>query len=162
MRQEFTVFIVVQLALGAVSWWVGSQAWRTKLTEVIAEDLGTTVIESGSTIAPMVSVNAVVSIVAVLGVIATRVWGRRLIGGLAAIVSLATLVSILSANSEGILWWIGSSAALALGLILTNGWAAIRGSHWPMLGRKYERDSGEQAPTDPWKALDQGIDPTVD
>lgn len=160
--REFTVFIAAQIALGAASWWASSQSWRTTLTEVIAEDLGTTLIESGAIIVPFLSVNAVVSLVGVLGIIATRTWGRRVIGAVAAAISVATLVSLLSINSEGLAGWIAFSSALAVGLIVTNTWAVFRGAGWPMLGRKYERQTREQEPTDPWSALDRGIDPTLD
>lgn len=161
-QREFAVFICAQIGLGALTWWVSSQAWRVSLTEAISEDLGTTVTESGSQIAPILSVNGVVSIVAVLGIIATKTWGRRVIGILAAIVSAITVVSLIGANSAGIGFWIAISVGLAVGLVLTNLWAVARGSNWPILGRKYERQSLDHHPTDPWKALDQGIDPTLD
>lgn len=161
-QREFTIFIIAQIALGALTWWVASQVWRVSLTEAISEDLGTTVIESGSQIAPILSINGVVSIVAVLGIIATKTWGRRIIGVLAAAVSVIAVVSLLTADVTGIVVWIAMSVGLAAALVLTNVWAVARGSRWPILGRKYERESANQEPSDPWKALDQGIDPTLD
>lgn len=159
---EFTAFIFTQIGLGVATWWVASQAWRASLTEAISDDLGTTVIESGSQIAPILSVNGVVSIVAVLGIIATKKWGRRVIGILSATVSVIAVVVLIGSDSAGIGFWISISVGLAAGLVLTNIWAVARSSCWPVLGRKYERQSPDQNLTDPWKALDQGIDPTLD
>lgn len=161
-QREFTLFIIVQISLGALTWWVASREWRVSLTETITENLGTTIIESGTQITPFLSANGVVSVVAVLGIIATGTWGRRIIGALAAVISVCALVSVLSTDFTGITRWIAVSSILTIGLIVTNMWAAVRGSRWPMLGRKYERDRADQEPTDPWKALDQGIDPTLD
>lgn len=81
---------------------------------------------------------------------------------LAAAVSVIAVVSLLTADVTGIVVWIAMSVGLAAALVLTNVWAVARGSRWPILGRKYERESANQEPSDPWKALDQGIDPTLD
>lgn len=160
-RRHLAYFVVVQSSLSLILLWIGSTPWRTTLTEVITEDLGTTIVETGSDVVPLVSVNAVVSLAAVLGVIATRTWGRRVIGTLAALVALISFVSILTVQTEGLVGWLITSGALSLGLVVTNSLAAVRGARWPSLGRKYERQ-GIQETTDPWSALDRGIDPTLD
>lgn len=98
------------------------------------------------------------AVAAVVGVIATRGWVRRLIGALLAIAGTATA-------AVGLLTGEAAVPAVVGGLVLATGalWTALRGQEWPVMGARYEPTAGERrrarAVSD-WDALDQGRDPT--
>ncbi len=99
----------------------------------------------------------------ILGVVATRGWGR-------VIASVLLLAGGLIAVGGGIVDLVGGSsgpglAALAGGLLIVVAalWSAVQGRQWPAMGGRYDRTPGPEASASrraAWDALDQGHDPT--
>lgn len=161
-RRQFTVFIAAQLALAAVLFWTGSAIWVQIDPD---SELGGLTVESsktGAQIVPLIPVTAVVAVIAVLGVIATGMWGRRIIAVATLVIAAGTIIAVVNIDRDGILGWVILVMVLSLGLVVTSASAVIAGQFWPLLGKKYQRDHSGSIGNDPWKALDQGIDPTLD
>lgn len=101
----------------------------------------------------------------VLGIVATRGWGR-------VIASVLLLVGGLVAAGGGIADLAGGSAGrglttLAGGVLIAAAalWSALRGRQWPAMGGRYDRTPGPEASSSRravWDALDRGSDPTDD
>lgn len=165
-RREYVAYLIGQLLLALGVLWLANATWRVTLTETISQGLGTTIQESGADFVPFLSISAVVSIIALLGVVATGIIGRRVIGVVSALISLMAFISLFFVASEGIFVWLAVSGAFLIGLVATNVFAVVKCSRWPQLGGKYDRDSPARpradAAHDPWKSLDNGIDPTLD
>ncbi len=161
IRKQYAVFIVTQLGLAAVLFWSGSATWIDERSDPELGGLVVTQAADGTQIIPLIPVSSVIAICAVLGVIATGAWGRRIIGVATAGVSSVTVVAALSSDIEGVSGWTSLVIVLSVGLVLTSVSVVVMGPHWPQLGRKYRRDDPSEPPSDPWKALDQGIDPTI-
>lgn len=101
----------------------------------------------------------------VLGIVATRGWGRiiasalLLIGGLVAVVG--GVIAIIGGSA-------GSGILGVAGGVLVScaaAWTIVRGRQWPAMGGRYERDRGSAATSSrlsAWDALDRGQDPTED
>jgi uncharacterized membrane protein (TIGR02234 family) len=124
-----------------------------------------------------------VSLAAVGGVIATRSWGRTVVGGIAFLAGAAAGVSALAfwfsrgplveaaldggeaISVQGNLWWLVAALG-GLGVMITGLMTLLRGRMWPALGRRYERNGGAvvapTSATEMWDALDRGEDPTRD
>lgn len=124
-----------------------------------------------------------VALAAVGGVVATRSWGRAVVGAIAFLAGAAAGVSALSfwfsrgplvdaaldggeaITVQGNLWWVIAVAG-GLGVMITGAMTLIRGRMWPALGRRYERQASAPvtptSPTEIWDALDRGEDPTRD
>ena len=137
---------------------------------------------SGTDLAPLASASAWVALAGVLAVIATRSWGRVVVGsivlgsGTIAVVSSAVAGVRFASNA----WWVIAAVG---GVIIGVAGASVlaRGRAWPGLGRRFEAPGGEapegvarggDAPggarpsstrqSTPWDAIDRGEDPTSD
>jgi len=172
------------LAIGAALLLLGySMPWAHVAIPLVTGGPAQTSVElSGRDIAPVAAMAGWLAAAGLAGVIATRTWGRVVIGVIIALagawsavasawfaVASSGLVQAAAESHAGeslpaltesslTLWWLptllGSLLVLAVGLL-----TCMRGRQWPGLGRKYER-STERRLTD-WQALDQGVDPTV-
>lgn len=88
------------------------------------------------------------ALAAVAGAVATRTWGRRVVG---ATVAVAGALAVIGAGLQPI-------ALAALACTITGGVTLVLGPGWPTMGGRYERaPSGKSA----WQALDAGEDPTL-
>lgn len=90
------------------------------------------------------------SAASIAGLIATRAIGRRVIGVALGAVGVIALVA----------QWGQWRAALGGALVVLGAASVVWAPHWPVLGRRFE-GSGSGQPDDPWRALDDGVDPTV-
>jgi len=88
---------------------------------------------------------AFVAVAGGVAVLATRTWGRPVVG-----VALV-LSGVAAAFSAG--GWPGGAV-----LALTGAYVAVKGRGWPVLGARYD---APQRREDPWAALDRGEDPTL-
>jgi hypothetical protein len=165
-RREFLLYLLAQFTISLGIFWLANASWQTTLTDTITENLGTTIRMSGTDFVPLLSISAIVSIIALLGVIATGLVGRRIIGITSTAIALAAFVSVFFVQGEGVFGWLAVAGVLLFGLIVTNTFEVVRCPAWPQLGGKYERNSlarsQEETARDPWKSLDNGIDPTLD
>ncbi|WP_082376969.1 Trp biosynthesis-associated membrane protein [Nocardiopsis sp. NRRL B-16309] len=129
---------------------------------------------------------------AVAGLYAARGWVRRAIGLLTAAGGVLVLASVWSATRPGVLADTVAShaaasggtaqvaaepdlaalgpamaAAGALALLLSGLLATVRSPAWPGMGTRYDRDAAPrqhqaETPSDLWRSLDAGDDPTLD
>lgn len=178
-------YALIALIIGAALLLFGySMPWATVAIPIVTGGPAATSVElSGRDIVALGSVAGWISAAGLAGIIATRTWGRMIIGAIVAIAGAGSLIAsvwfavassdLVRAAAEAyaeeslpgeldasITWWwiatlIGSVLVLAAGLV-----TCLRGRTWPGLGRKYDRTNPRQL-TD-WQALDQGQDPTID
>jgi uncharacterized membrane protein (TIGR02234 family) len=146
---------------------------------------------TGRQLVPAAVGAAVMLLAGVAGVIATRGWGRRLLG---AVLALAAVGMGVAAGGFGLAlpesarpaavaetgfdnvtivgssWWlvvVGAGALAAVAAVLVT----VRGAGWPVLGGRYERgpatpkgtsmNPAAMTPAQAWDALDRGEDPTT-
>ncbi len=94
------------------------------------------------------------------GVIATRSWGRTLVGGL--LVAAGLIGAVVPLLTGG-----GSALSLVGGLLVAGvgAWTLARGRQWPTLGSRYDSASSRRRsprPLSAWDAQDRGLDPTAE
>jgi uncharacterized membrane protein (TIGR02234 family) len=145
---------------------------------------------SGRTLAPLVAGLGVVGLAGVVGLLATRRWGRLAVAAIIALSGLGVLVNALTrltapgqAEARDLLDDAGRSAgaaavtatahpgwpllAAAGGLLLALGGLAalLRSRRWPTMSARYETPAArtDRPRTDAavWDALDRGDDPTA-
>ena len=176
---------LVALIVGAVLLLLGySMPWATVAIPIVTGGPASSEVDlSGSSIASLAAMAGWIAAAGIAGIVATRTWGRIIIGAIVAIAGAGSLVAsawfavagsgLIRAAAEAhagealpdsleysLTWWwiptlLGSVLVLAAGVT-----TCLRGRTWPGLGRKYDRANPRQL-TD-WQALDQGQDPTLD
>jgi hypothetical protein len=101
-----------------------------------------------------------VSLAVVIGVLATRTWGRRILGTMRAVVSAAGVYSLIILDKDGLnaLWIF--AIVLSSGLIITNLLIVFTSKNWPTLSGRYSRSAAPEQ--DAWALLDAGVDPTIE
>ncbi len=120
---------------------------------------------TGRDLYPWAAVGGWVALASVAGVIATRSWGRVVVG---AVALLAGAASVAAAASFGVAAAVGSTLAwlpallAGLGVAVAGGWIVARGRGWPSLGSRYDRAGPTARDVSPWAAQDLGRDPTDD
>lgn len=156
--------------------------WST--STVSAEGISETqVAVTGADTAPGALGLAIVVMAAALGVLAASARLRRWLGALTALLALGAsgwvvLADPASARTAALdaaalsgttvswhdTWWrpitvIGFALAAVVGM-----WTAYSGPSWPTMGSRYDAPTAarEPDPSDLWKSLDEGIDPTED
>jgi hypothetical protein len=94
----------------------------------------------------------------VVGILATRTWGRVPVG-----VALAGCGVGAGESGLGLGSALRTSLAFAAAalLVATGLLVALRGSGWRGLGARYDAPSKPRTDADVWAALDRGEDPTV-
>lgn len=98
------------------------------------------------------------AVAAVVGVIATRSWGRALVAALLGLAGVAGVIAGLSAATLSAVGLVGG-ALLAIGSV----WTMVKGRQWPVMGARYESTAKRRpAALSDWDAQDRGIDPTAD
>ena len=131
---------------------------------------------TGNQVFPLGSACAILAIAAVAGVLGTKGWGRRIVGGVALAAGIA-LVAGPARVAAGFGWpaEIEESAtqvrfapiviACAAGVAIVVGSSCVIrfGTRWPSLSSRYGRTQGAAmtGSEDPWEILDRGDDPTV-
>lgn len=178
-RRALVILLIGAVLLLIASWlpWASAQ-----VPLVDGVDSARTVTVSGRDVSPGVAFAGWIALAGAGGVIATRSWGRVVVGviltllGLAAVAAsfwfaavpgpaveaaagTATSGAVASVAVTG--WW--AMAALGGALVaFAGGWTALAGRRWPSLGQRYQRVDRADDPGSAWDALDRGIDPTVD
>lgn len=168
--------IVIGLLAGAGLLWGSSKlAWSVsvEVTPLHGKVVDT---QDGATQAPALVPLALLSLAAIAAALATRGWGRRLVGGLVVLAGLGMLViaftqlaGVFGTHPNG---YPLSHIVLAHVLVLLAGllvgsagtlivWGA---KSLPGLGANYETPAGGKRKRDPddelWQALSEGEDPT--
>jgi hypothetical protein len=152
--RKYLLTIAVQSILAGALLWVGGLIWGTIQSELVSQDL------VGSDIDSFVFAVWAVSLAVVIGVLATRTWGRRIMGTLGAVVAIAGVYSLIILDKDGLnaLWIF--ALVLCSGLVITNLFIVFSSKNWPTLSGKYSRSV--PAEQDAWTLLDSGIDPTLE
>lgn len=181
-RRSYALALLSLAVGGGVLLWAGSSTWAQAQVPLAGLESGAmrTLLLTGRDVAPVTVVMGVLAWAGIPGLVATRGWGRPVIGALVAVAGVIALGgcvafglspsgridqvasseagSILHVDAAWSGWWI--VGALGAALVLAAGVAAlISGRRWPAMGSRYERGP---APRDPWAQLDAGQDPTVD
>lgn len=157
-RSSYLAALITLVLAGLAVLWASQQPW---ITIASTSAWGSADVESvaGSRYRPIVAVLGPFAMASALALIATRLWGRRIVGGVLLLLALASLISVATVWGAGdinvgpVLVAGLSSALIAVGAIAT---VALAGS-WPMLSRRYERTPTPSA----WAQLDAGEDPTL-
>ena len=152
--RKYSITIVLQMVFGGALLWIGSLTWSSVPGELATQEF------IGSEVDSSVFAVGAVSLAVVIGVLATRKWGRRILGSLGAVTSVVGIYSLIMLDADALnsLWWV--AIALSVGLFVTNLVIATSSQKWPTLGGKYSRSVPAQL--DSWELLDAGVDPTVD
>ncbi|MEY4137815.1 MAG: hypothetical protein RL205_1943 [Actinomycetota bacterium] len=176
---------LLALVIGAALLLLGySMPWASVAIPMVTGGPASTRVElSGHDIAPLASMAGWIAAAGLAGIVATKTWGRVIIGAVVAIAGAGSVVAtawfavasagLIRAAAEShageslpdltgatVTWW-WMPTLLASLLVLAAGLATcVRGRTWPGLGRKYDRAHPRQLTA--WQALDQGQDPTLD
>lgn len=189
-RKQYAVVLVVLIvaAAGALAGlaqvWVVASAGGAGLPVVSASF-------TGRQLVPAAAGAAVLLLAGVAGVVATRGWGRRVLGAVllgaalgmgwsaasfgSALPAAARAAAVAETGFDnvdiaGSSWWWLVVAAAVLGVVAAVV-VMLFGPRWPVLGGRYERGSSPTSgtsatptaltPSQAWDALDRGEDPTT-
>jgi hypothetical protein len=152
--RKYLLTILLQSILAGALFWIGGLSWGAIQNDLISQDL------VGSELDSFIFAVWAVSLAVVIGVLATRTWGRRILGTLGAVVAAAGVYSLIILDKDGLnpLWVF--ALVLSLGLVLTNLLIVFSPKNWPTLSGKYSRSAPPEQ--DAWTLLDAGIDPTLE
>jgi hypothetical protein len=152
--RKYLLTILLQSILAGALLWIGGLSWGTVQSELVSQDL------VGSELDSFIFAVWAVTLAVVIGVLATRTWGRRILGTLGAVVAAAGVYSLIILDKDGLnpLWVF--ALVLSLGLVLTNLLIVFSSKNWPTLSGKYSRSAPPEQ--DAWTLLDAGIDPTLE
>lgn len=182
-RREYTLALSGLAGGGALALAVAQATWVEATSAEVSYDTAF----PGSEVAPGLVACALVAMAGAVGVVATRGIGRRLVGGILALVGLVVAALALhvlvspaqvvrhplglvtggeaTARVVGVSWgWcllalLGGLAVLAGGVL-----TVARGSRWSVMAARYDTPAGRRraAAPDAWTQIDRGEDPTLD
>lgn len=181
-RRLYAPTVLGLLAAGGLAWLALGRTWAS--TRLAPAGLPPDTVEvTGRDVAPLAAALAVVVVTAALAVLATRGRGRLVVGLFVVVVGLggATL-SLTAADADQALStaaeqspaftgqdladvsttaWPYAAAAGFLVAVALGGVTLRHGRAWPAMSGRYDAPSRAQVDDDPWKALDEGRDPTL-
>ena len=156
-REYATVLLVLAIA-GGIAWWAFGRTWRIETIPSDGLTAAKDIEYTGRLLYPYASFIGIVALASVAGILATRKYGRIIIGVLLAILAGSAAVQLIT--DSGPTGW-ALIAEIALIVITIAGAATVvRGGSWPMFGSKYERTKPKEAES-AWDVLDRGEDPTA-
>jgi len=152
--RKYLITIALQSILAGALLWVAGLIWGSIQSELVSQDL------VGSDLDSFVFAVWAVSLAVVIGVLATRTWGRRILGTMGALVAGAGVYSLIILDKDGLnaLWIF--ALVLSLGLVITNLLIVFGSKNWPTLSGRYSRSAPHEQ--DVWSLLDAGVDPTLE
>ncbi|MDW5323140.1 Trp biosynthesis-associated membrane protein [Plantactinospora sp. KLBMP9567] len=181
-RRELTYTVLLCLLGAGLAVFAATRTWSVELTARPAPLPPGRVTRTGGDLLPWLPALALVGLAAAGAVLGTRGIGRRLVGGLLALLGVGVAAGAgyagFGTGGEVSAGWpllcvLGGLLAGAAG-----GFTAVRSGGWPVMGARYERTrpagAGRESPvlasdgrvhgrrtTAAWDALDRGEDPTV-
>ncbi len=189
-RRGLLVAVVVLVAAAAVVLLAAQATWVRVRVPGAAGGAAVSLDVSGSQAMPAAVALGLVALAGVVGLVATRGWVRRCLGGLLVLVGLGIAVGALRVGADPAAAAAGAVRAASVAptesspttYSLVGPWAAVTSAagllvalaglvtvvhrgHWPAMGARYESPAGRPRPgrpDDTWTALDRGEDPTVD
>ncbi len=152
--RKYLLTIVLQSILAVTLLWVGGLTWGTVQGELVSQDL------VGSDLDSLTFAVWAVSFAVVIGVLATRTWGRRILGTMGMVTGAAGIYSLIILDKDGLnaLWIV--ALVLSSGLVMTNLIITFFSKNWPTLSARYSRSAPPEQ--DAWALLDAGVDPTLE
>jgi uncharacterized membrane protein (TIGR02234 family) len=169
-RRELTIAVVLATVGSALALLAASRTWVEIDTARPAPLPAVHEARSGRDVVPWAAAMAFVGLAGGVALLATRRFGRLLVG---ALVALAGAIMV----AGGVAGWLttGESfqrvdvsplwpAVMVLGgvcALVAGGLAVVRGRQWAAMGAKYEAPGSAAGPSDAWDALDRGEDPTT-
>ncbi len=152
--RKYLFTIALQSVLAGALLWVGGLIWGTIQSDLVSQDL------KGSDLDSIIFAVWAVSLAVVIGVLATRTWGRRILGTMGAVVAAAGVYSLIILDKEGLnaLWAL--ALVLSFGLVISNLLIVFTSKNWPTLSGRYSRSASPEQ--DAWALLDAGVDPTLE
>jgi hypothetical protein len=152
--RKYLLTIALQSILAVAILWVGGLIWGTVQGELVSQDL------VGSDLDSFIFAVWAVSLAVVIGVLATRTWGRRILGTMGTVVAASGIYSLIVLDKDGLnaLWVV--AIVLSSGLVITNLIITFSSKNWPTLSGKYSRSAPPEQ--DAWALLDAGVDPTLE
>ena len=174
---------LVTLATGGLLVVFGyGRTWLTADVPLVAGAEGTERLPqyTGGALFPLAAACGWLALAGLVGVVATRQSGRRLVAVVlvAAGLTAAAAAVAFAADPAGRLgtvsgpgvatvvvavestpWWTVALAG-ALAVLAAAVWTIARGGGWPTMGARYDRSP--RADISPWEAMDKGQDPTDD
>ncbi len=184
-RRLYAPSVLGLLVAGGVAWVALGRTWAS--TRLAPQGLPPAdVVVTGRDVAPLAAALAVVVVTAALAVLATRGRGRWVVGVLVVALGVGgAVLSVLGGTGDGsrdaLLAAAEKSPAFTgggLGRVATSPWPFVaaagfavaallgavvvrHGRAWPGMSGRYDAPSRRPVVEDPWKALDEGRDPTV-
>lgn len=184
-RRLYAPVVLGLLVTGGAAWLALGRTWAS--TRLAPRGLPPAdVVVTGRDVAPLAAALAVVVVTAALAVLATRGRGRLVVGVLVVLLGVGgAVLSVLGATGSGArdalsaaaeqspaftgqgLGSIGATpwpyvAAAAFVLAALLGAVVVRyGRTWPGMSGRYDAPTRRPVAEDPWKALDEGRDPTL-
>ncbi|MFM9135170.1 MAG: Trp biosynthesis-associated membrane protein [bacterium] len=171
-RSRDSALALAVLAGGSVLVLVSYGAtWETAEVAVFAgsgPSASTTVTLTGRDLAPLGAAAGLVGLAGVAGILATRRWGRRIVGavvalagGVAGAIALTfgfngaafaeaalagrgidpALVASAASSAQSTPWWIAAVAG-GLAMLVAGLLAIARATRWPVLSSRYQREGG--------------------
>lgn len=186
-RRQLTYVLLLCLVGAGLALYGATRTWSVEITTRTAPLPPLRAAHTGGDLLPWLPALALVGLAASGALLATRGVGRRLVGGLMALVGLGIAVGG-GYGLGGLGGLDGGETKPAWGLLCALGGVlvavagvvtAVRGQGWPAMGARYERtrpgtghdrpgaDGAEGGRVDAgrtvaaWDALDRGDDPTV-
>ena len=152
--RKYLLTKALQSVLAGALLWVGGLIWGTIQSDLVSQDL------KGSDLDSLIFAVWAVSLAVVIGVLATRTWGRRILGIMGAVVAAAGVYSLIILDKDGLnsLWVF--ALLLSTGLVITNLLIVFTSKNWPTLSGRYSRSAPPEQ--DAWALLDAGVDPTIE
>jgi uncharacterized membrane protein (TIGR02234 family) len=184
-RRLYAPSVLGLLVAGGVAWVALGRTWAS--TRLAPQGLPPAdVVVTGRDVAPLAAALAVVVVTAALAVLATRGRGRWVVGVLVVLLGVGgAVLSVLGGTGDGsrdaLVGAAEQSPAFTgedLGRVATSPWPFVaaggfvvaallgalvvrHGRGWPGMSGRYDAPSRRPVVEDPWKALDEGRDPTV-
>jgi hypothetical protein len=179
-RRELRLALGLCLSGSLLLLWALGRSWLTVVATGELTITGTRVETPGSDLATAARPLAYVGLAAVAAVMATRRWGRVLVGAAVTAAGAGAAVDVAGVLRDR--WCLGTCRWFGVEPLTAAGWAwlallgavlvaaggllvAVRGHGWAGLSSSYEAPGGAAEPpvTDKavWDALDHGDDPTA-
>ena len=154
-----------------------SRTWVSTELTALAPLPSRTVRLSGAALVPGAQALGLLGLASVAALLATRSWGRQLVGALVVLTGVGVGVAVVRALADpaqavrraatsdlatGLGLWPYVTVLGAALLTVSGAWVLLRGRRWAGLASRYDGARvTAQRDTDPWTALDRGEDPTA-
>ncbi|GIF68020.1 hypothetical protein Ais01nite_60550 [Asanoa ishikariensis] len=162
-RKGLTLTVLLCIVGAGLAFIGAGRTWESGYTHNVAPLPPSSFDQTGGDLVPGLAALALVGLAGAGALLATRGWGRRVVGVLLVLVGVGLLALSLGRAFDASTAWPALTAAGGVLVVLSGLAAAAAGHRWPAMGARYERSPKKSVggTTDTWNALDRGEDPTV-